>query len=253
MRKDILLISLALLGVSGLHPIRGQVLELGGRYWQMKPSGQVAAGADGISGTTVDLKEDLGYRSEETVTGFDAKLGGKVDIALSYFSLDLSARGFPDQSIRFDDVLYTAPTQVDSTLEASFLRAGLRFQAGSHGFRGGLLAGVQRIEVDASLAAPEYGEARASADTVFPVAGAQLRIDPFSWLRLDFSLVGGRWDWDGWSATFWDGEANARVNLSVFFLGLGYRYVNVDATDDSVPLSADIKFSGPQLIGGLSF
>lgn len=233
--------------------VRAQMLELGARYWEMKPSGTASIGASGIEGTEIDIEDDLGYGKEEKIIGFDATLGSGIDLALSYLSLDLAARNRIDRTIRFGDTVYRARADVSSALEAELWRAALRYQLGSHGFRGGLLAGIQYVDLTAQLSAPGFADASEKTSTVLPVIGAVLRFDPAPLFRIDLGIAGGAWDFDKTSVAFWDAEANFRVNINPFFVGIGYRHISIDGDDSSIPLEADLTFKGMQFIGGLVF
>jgi hypothetical protein len=230
-----------------------QMLEIGARYWQMTPSGVASVGADGIEGTEIDLKDDLGYGSKENVLGFDASFGSGIQIAVSYLALDLSARNRIDRTIRFGDTLYRARADVSSAIEADLLRAAYRYQRGSYGFSGGFLLGVQLVELNATASARGFGEASESADATLPVIGALVRIDPSELVRIDLVIAGGAWDFDRTRIAFWDGEANVRINLHPLFVGIGYRRVSIDGEDSDIPLDADVTFQGPQVIGGFAF
>lgn len=234
-------------------PVRAQILELGARYWEMKPSGTASIGADGFEGTEIDIEDDLGYGEKENIVGFDAALGSGIDLALSYLSLDLAARNRIDRTIRFGDTVYRARADVSSSLEAELVRAALRYQLGSHGFRGGLLAGVQYVDLNAQLSAPGYAEASEKTSVFLPVIGAILRFDPAPLFRIDLGIAGGAWDFDETSVAFWDAEANFRVNINPFFIGIGYRHISIDGDESSIPLEADLTFKGMQFIGGLVF
>lgn len=230
-----------------------QMLELGARYWEFKPSGSASVGTDGLAGTDIDIQEDLGYGQKERVLGFDASLGSGSEIAVSYLSLDLAARNRIDRTIRFGDTVYRANADVASALAADLIRIAYRYQLGSYGFRGGFLAGVQWVKLDAEVSAPGFGAAEEKARTALPVIGVNFRFDPAPMFRLDFGIAGGAWDFDKTKVAFWDAEANFRINIHPFFIGLGYRHISIDGDDSSIPLEADLTFKGPQFIGGLVF
>jgi hypothetical protein len=230
-----------------------QMLDLGARYWQMKPSGAASIGSDGIEGTQIDIEDDLGYGRKENILGFDASLGSGSEIAVSYLSLDLAAQNRIDRTVRFGDTLYRANADVSSALEAELLRVAYRYQLGSYGFRGGFLLGVQWVEFRATASAPGFGEAQEKAEAALPVIGAILRFDPAPVVRIDLAIAGGAWDFDQTSVAFWDAEANLRVNLHPLFIGIGYRHIAIDGDDSGIPLEADLTFKGPQIIGGFVF
>ncbi|MCS6771438.1 MAG: hypothetical protein NZ740_05365 [Kiritimatiellae bacterium] len=232
---------------------QAQVLELGARYWQMKPSGSAAVGVDGLEGTEIDIQDDLGYGQEEKVIGFDAKVGSGVELAVSHLALDLKARNRIERQIRFSDRTYRASADVESSLEAALWRLAFRFTTGGYGFRGGLQAGAQYVELEAALSARGYGSASEDANAALPVIGALLQFEPAPFFRLDAGIAGGAWDFGEINVTFWDAEANALILLRPFFVGAGYRQISIDGDETSIPLEADLTFKGFQILGGLAF
>lgn len=231
----------------------GQILELGARYWMMEPSGSAAVGIDGLEGTKIDIRDDLGYGEKKNIIGFDAKIGSRAEIAASYLSLDLEARNRIDRQIRFSDRTYRASADVESSLKADLWRGVFRFQAGSHGFRGGLMAGVQYVELEAELSARGYGSASEDASAALPVVGALVRFDPAPFFRIDASIAGGAWDFGDIKVTFWDAEANALAVFGPVFAGVGYRQITIDGEEKSIPLEADLTFKGFQILAGVGF
>ncbi|HMP77619.1 MAG TPA: hypothetical protein PKE12_15090 [Kiritimatiellia bacterium] len=232
---------------------RGQALELGVRYWEMKPGGTVSVGSGGTAGTTVDIKDDLGYRSTEQIFGFDAALGYAGEFHVSYFAIDASARNTIEMPITYDDITFAADANVRSSLDADFLRLAYRHPLGVEPVSGGLLAGVQWVDMKSEVEADGFGWAKAKANAVLPVVGVQLRVEPTPILRLELGLTGGTWDWSSTRVTFWDGEASLRLLVYPFFAGFGYRHVAVEGRENGVPLDIDLNFRGPQFIGGFVF
>ena len=233
--------------------VTGQGLEFGVRYWEMKPDGTALVGSDGNAGTSIDVKDDLGYGSKETIYGFDAALGSAHQVLLSYFALDASARNELDEPITFGAITFPAGVEVRSSIDADFLRAAYRHELGGDAVRGGLVAGLQWVDLESAVEASGLGRARAEANAVFPVVGVQVRAEPSPLVRLDLGVSGGVWDWNSTHVTFWDAEAGVRVNIYPFFIGFGYRHIAVDAQENGIPLSMDFTFRGPQFMGGFVF
>ena len=232
---------------------QGQGLQLGGQYWEMKPSGNLSVGRDGRAGTRVDVGNDLGFRSEENVLGFDLVLGAGNEIALSYLDAELSANSRFSKPVEFGGTSFPTTTRIHSELEAKLLRLAYRYQSGSHGFRGGFLAGIQRASVDAEVTSARGGSGSGDASATAPVVGINFRIDPSSLFRIDAGIIGGVWDWDDTDIAFWDATVSLRVNIRPFMIGIGYRQISMDAEDGGLPIEADIRFKGPFLEAGLLF
>ncbi|MCZ7590942.1 MAG: hypothetical protein M5U15_01765 [Kiritimatiellae bacterium] len=230
----------------------GQALEIGGKYWEMKPSGSGAVGKDGNSGTSFDIKNDLGYRKKD-ILGFNAALGQGNQIILDYLSADVSGSGRLSKPVLFTDVTFPTGMNVHSATKADMLRLAYRMQSGSRGFRAGVIAGVEYLKYETDITGNNFATASGSAKAAVPIVGAQLRFDPASLVRIELSLVGSPIDIQDTRVDYWDAEANIQLNFRPFFVGLGYRQISLDAKKKSIPLKADLKFRGPQIVAGLAF
>jgi hypothetical protein len=233
--------------------VHAQGLQLGGQYWEMKPSGTLSVGRDGRAGTRIDLGKDLGFRSEDNVLGFDLVLGSGNEIALSYLDAELSANSRFSIPVEFGGTSFPTTTRIRSELEARLIRLAYRYQSGSHGFRGGFLAGIQQASVDAEVTSSRSGSGSGDASATAPVVGINFRIDPSPLFRIDAGIIGGVWDWDDTNLAFWDAAVSLRVNIRPFLVGIGYRQVSLDAEDGGLPIEADLRFKGPFLEAGLLF
>lgn len=230
----------------------GQALEIGGHYWEMKPSGSGSVGKDGVPGTSFDIKNDLGYRKKD-ILGFDAALGQGNQIIFGYLSADVSGSGQLSKPILFTDVTFPTGMNVHSGTKADMLRLAYRMQSGSRGFRAGVIAGVEYLKYETEITGNNFATASGSAKAAVPIVGAQLRFDPASFIRVELSLIGSPVDIQDTRVDYWDAEANIRLNFRPFFVGVGYRQISLDAKKKDIPLKADLKFRGPQIVAGLAF
>lgn len=252
MRSTKILVVAGLSFITALFASWGQALEAGAQYWQVEPSGEAEVGKDGVAGTRFNVKEDFGYKRKDML-GFAGAFGGGSQLIFGYDSFDLAGNGSLSKPLDFGGINFAAGTEARSTMQADLLRVGYRYQSGTRGFRGGVLVGVQRVQYEASVSANEYGYASGDADAYLPIVGVQLRFDPASIIRIDLSLIKNPVDVESTKIDFLDFEANLRVNLAPFFVGIGYRKMTIDAREKDTPVKADLKFSGPQLIAGLTF
>jgi hypothetical protein len=246
-----LLVLLALAALMNPRPSPG--VELSASFWQMTPDGDLQVGSDGEAGTKVNLEDDLGYGDSESVMGFDGVIGQNHQLAISYFGLDLSAENRVDRAVRFSDLTFRVNADVSSSLEASLWRAAYRYAAGSESVRGGFLIGVQYVDLTAEASASGVGTASESAQVGLPAVGGFLEWQLHEMFRVQGSLTGGTWSWDNISATFWDGEVSARLIVSPFLAGIGYRYIALEGEDDDLPVEVDLSFAGPTAFAGVSF
>lgn len=230
----------------------GQALEIGGQYWEMKPSGHGSVGQDGVPGTTFDVKDDLGY-SKKDVLSFNGALGQGNQILLGYLSADVSGSSQLTRPIRFTDVTFPTGMKVHSSTKADMFRLAYRFQSGSRGFRAGLIAGMEYVKYDTEISGNNFATASGSAKAAVPLIGGQLRFDPAALIRVDLSIIGSPIDFQDTRVDYWDAEANVRLNFRPFFVGVGYRQMTLDVKKKDIPLKADLKFRGPQIIVGLAF
>lgn len=227
--------------------------EIEGYYWYMEPSGNGSVGIDGLEGTKVDLKNDLGYGDSEGVFGANVALGSSHQLALSYMAFNLSAENHVDRQIKFGDETFHADANVASSLDATLVRGAYRFQTGSDEVKGGFLLGAQYVDAKVEASAKDIGSDSENATVGLPVVGAFLRITPAPVLVLRGSVAYGKWDWDDISATFVDAEGSVALNLDPFYAGVGYRHIGIDGEDKSIPLKIDVTFSGPVAYVGLVF
>jgi hypothetical protein len=232
---------------------RGEGLQASLSYWEMRPEGTASVGSDGLAGTIFDIEDDLGYGSSETLVGIEGRVGGTHALVASYLSLSTDARSRISRQIQFGDITYAASANVSSSLDADLLRLAYRYEASTTEVRLGVLAGAQLVSFDAALSASGFGTASEQADTGLPVIGIELLFEPLPFIRLETAITGGAWDWDSTSAAFWDGHAQASLFVYPFFIGVGYRYISLDADENSIPLEIDLTFRGPQVVAGVSF
>jgi len=230
------------------------LVEIEGFFWLMKPEGQASVGIDGLEGTKVDLENDFGYGDMETVPGVRFIMGNTHQFGLSIFKLDASARNAIDRTIHFGDKEFTINENISSSIEMTVMQGLYRFNIGPEAFHGGLMIGGEYFAIEANAASGRSGSAKADADSGMLFFGGFLESDPFSFLRLRASLLGGAWEIGDVEADYLELEVSVLARIPPrFYIGAGYRQINIDAKDKSLPLEIDLTFKGPTLFIGFEW
>lgn len=226
-------------------------LRLEGQLWAISVEGDGAVGDNGVPGTRLDLERDFGYTDDEIVFGGTVLWGDRHQLGASYFQVDISASTQFDEPVKFDNLVFSPGIPVESSLEATLLRAFYRYSAGSDAFRIGPIVGFHYFDISSRASSPQIGSASAEIRSPMPIVGAFLETTATDWLRFQLSGVGLTGDFDDVSASFYDVEAFVLVGWKSYFLAGGYRHVFIDGEDDSQPTDAEITFKGP--VGMIGF
>lgn len=230
-----------------------QSLDAGLRLWRMSPDGHLAVGAGGVDGTTLDVRDDLGHENAEDVVAASLDVGDVHQFSVSYVQASASAHRILAAGTRVGDREFPAGSSLASSLDISLLRVAYRYRAGLDALRGGLLIGLQNVDLELAAAARGAGAGEGRSRATLPVLGAFAAWAPAPFFTLTASVTGGTWDWGDDSRSFVDAEGLARLDLAPFFVGAGWRYVSLEHVDTDTPLDADLSFAGPQVFGGLTF
>ena len=117
MSKNWILLGVTLCFVFMAIPSAAVELGVRGYYWLPDLDGDVSYESSALSGTELDLADDLGMESEsypiiEIFAGF-----GDHHLTFTYYKADYSGDETLTEDIVFGDTTYRADTDVDSTLE----------------------------------------------------------------------------------------------------------------------------------------
>ena len=228
--------------------------EIEGFFWLMQPEGQASVGVDGLEGTKVDLENDFGYEDIETVPGIRFIIGNTHQFGLSIFKLDASASNAIDRTINFGDKEFNINENISSDIEMTVMQGLYRFNIGPEAFHGGLMIGGEYFAIEARAASARNGSAKADVDSGMLFFGGFLESDPFSFLRLRASLLGGTWEIGDVEADYIEFEVSVLAKIPPgFHIGAGYRQINIDAKDKGLPLEVDLTFKGPTLFIGFEW
>ena len=235
-----------------------QAFELGARgyYWFPKLSGDVRVDKNGVTGTYIDVENDLDI-SDESYPSVEVFLGvGKHHISLMYTDADYSGENNISRDIYFNGKLYTDTTFVASNLK--FTMIDLEYQYDFldlenvlAGFSLGIIAKVKYIEGETILKAASLGLDESETFTVpVPMLGLAMHMG----ILVDILEARVRVAGTGYSGNkFYEGLAD--VSLTPFpFLDVhgGYKYMKFEV-DDISDVYTDIEFAGPYIGLTLSF
>ena len=230
------------------------LVEIEGFFWLMKPEGQASVGNYGLEGTKIDLENDFGYGEIATVPGVLIIMGNTHQFGLSIFKLAASARNSINRTIYFGGEEFTINENISSSIEMTVMQGLYRFNIGPEAFHGGLMIGGEYLAIE-TQAAPDRSEpTKADADTGLLFFGGFVESDPFSFLRLRASLLGGTWEISDVEADYLELEVSVLARITPqFHIGAGYRQINIDAKVKSLPLKIDLAFKGPTLFIGFEW
>ena len=157
-------------------------VELGvrGYYWLPNLEGDVSFDSDDVSGTELDLVDDLGMEEEsypmvEIFAGF-----GDHHLTFTYYKADYSGSETLEETIEFGGVEYAAGDEVDSTLEYTVMDFAYQwdvidienFLAGASL---GLVGKVKYLDITASVEGTP-GKEEADISVPIPMVGANLHV-----------------------------------------------------------------------------
>ena len=230
------------------------LVEIEGFFWLMKPEGQASVGNYGLEGTKIDLENDFGYGEIETVPGVLIIMGNTHQFGLSIFKLAASARNSINRTIYFGGEEFTINENISSSIEMTVMQGLYRFNIGPEAFHGGLMIGGEYLAIETQAAPGRSEPAKADADTGLLFFGGFVESDPFSFLRLRASLLGGTWEISDVEADYLELEVSVLARITPqFHIGAGYRQINIDAKVKSLPLEIDLAFKGPTLFIGFEW
>ncbi len=246
----IVLLALALTFVACGPVLADELVSLKAGYLMLSPEGSFAVDGNTLSGTPIDLEDDLGFDDSEDYFVEGALNLGPFRLAISYLPLEFSGSGSLSQPIVFNDQTFDVSATTNSEVELDIIDAGLtwnviniddlpaRIQIGPE-------LAVKYVDVDLSMTGVEASSGISisetdSAQVPIPTLGARARIS-FS----DFiGLVGRIGYMEYQDNSFLDVEAQIEFS-PIPLVGIfgGYRYFDLQVDDSDI--FVDAQFSGP--------
>jgi hypothetical protein len=238
----------------GLAYAESEKFEAEARYWFTDLESKASVTSSGVTGTDIDLKDDLGIGDENLL---EARLawntGPNSKIKFAYTQVGYSGSKNVDKTITFEGKTYTVGTNVESDLDIQYLRLGWAWQfinLAEGKVKLGTLLDVKALMLEASLDAPSLGFSE-SADFAgaLPTVGLVLDLNPIEKVNL-FAEVSGLTAGD--YGYFIDTEFGIKLTpMKNFSFSAGYRIFDMKFEND--PDYAELTISGPFIGGTLKF
>lgn len=235
---------IALFGLT-LSPVcADELFSFKASYQTLNPEGDFAVSGDGLSGSSVDMDDDLDFDDSDDYYMEAAVQLGAFRLFAAYQPIGFSGEGLLPTEIRFDGQTFAQNTYVSSDVDLDVYEAGLawhlinfddlpvRLQLGPE-----LAIKYINAEVDMRSGAIEES---ASVDVPLPTIGLRGRV-----AVADFLGVVGRAGYMEYSGNaFLDVDAQVEFSpVPLVGLFVGYRYLDIDIDEDDVMI--DAGFDGP--------
>lgn len=237
-----------------LIPSAASAFEFGARgyYWIPSLKGDLRVDSDGITGTNMNYKDDLGIDNKNipSVEAF-AEIG-KHHISLMYSQVDYSGSK-TTSGIIFDGKTYSGLVESDfklKMLDAEYQYDLLNLENILAGFSIGILGKIKYINGDARLNSASVGETKSTFDFPVPMVGAAVHVGILAKIleaRAKFSGM-------GYSGNYvYDGLAELSITPFPFIdIAGGYRYMKIKV-DDISDVTTNTELSGPYVSLAISF
>jgi outer membrane protein len=227
-------------------------------YWIPTFKGDLRVDNNGVVGTEINLKDDLGI-SNDNIPGAEAYFGiGNHEITLAYSQVNLSGAKDIEKTIVFNGETYQATAYVESELKTSMIDLEyqyklLNFKNILAGLSLGIIAKVKYFDGDVRIHSSSIGsvyDTKKDIHVPIPMIGVGAKIGLLANILEARAKVAGM----GYSGNFFY-DAMADISLTpVPFLNIhgGYRAmsVKIDSVSD---VYAKMDFYGPYVGLLLSF
>ena len=215
-------------------------------YWIPTFKGDLRVDGNGVPGTPINLKDDLGI-SNDNIPGVEAYFGiGNHEITLSYSLVNLSGAKNIDKPLVFNGDTYIAHTNVESELKTSMIDLEyqyklLNFKNILAGLSFGIIAKVKYFDGDVRIHSSAY-DTQKDIHVPIPMIGLGAKIGLLANILEARAKVTGM----GYSGNFFY-DAMADLSVTPFpFLNIhgGYRAMSVKI-DNVSDVYAKMDFTGP--------
>lgn len=252
--KKAFLWMICFLGVIGMA-MPAQAFEIGirGYYWFPAFSGNVKVDAEGLSGTDLDLEDDLAM-GEESYPVIEAFIGGgKHHLSAAYYTADYSGTATLTRNVNFNGMTFPLGALTASNLEYDAYDVMYRYDVIDleNFLAGGSLGIVGRVEVfDGEIGIRTTGlNEKVDFTAPLPMLGVNFHVGILADI-LELRLLGTGMAIGG--GTVFDGLAELSLTPIPFIdIHGGYRSFFIDADIDDVEF--DFDTSGPYVALTFSF
>ncbi len=218
-------------------------------YWFSDVSGDLRIDGNGIRGSTIDLKDDLGF--DRADMGFLEAYGryGRHRLTVGYQNAEYSGSTNIPREIIAKGQTYPAGSLVEGnlrlqTLELEYQYDFLKLDQVLAGLSVGAIAKILYVEGHTSSVAPGLGlSAEGNFYAGIPMLGIGVRMGLLpNWLEFNGKVTGSTVSGN----TFMGADAALSLTPFPFMdLSCGYKYIKYDYEKDNLML--DITLSGPYL------
>jgi outer membrane protein len=244
MFKKILLFCFFVCGFCLAPASADEVFSLKAGYIQLNADGQFSVTADGLTGTVIDVDDDLRLDDSEEIF-FDAGLQlGSFRFSLSYLPVSSSGSAQLNKDIDFNGQTFPVNAQINSDLDIDIYEAGVAwYLVNFDDLPARIQLGPELAVkyIDASVAIADSSTSTSdSVQIPLPTVGLRGRI-----AFADFVGITARGNYMSYNNNSLL-DVDAQVELSpIPLVGvyLGYRYLDVDFDEDDVVI--DVTFDGP--------
>lgn len=225
-------------------------LEVGAGYWRQSPSGTFSYDNNGLSGTSIDLKDDANFGSKSKPF---ARVKAELPLILPnlyFMATPMEFTGTGSKPITFGGQTYN--TGFDSKLKLNQYDLALYY---SLPFLNTATLGILNVELGLNAKFIDFeatvtGSTSASKKLSLPVpmvyAGVQVK--PIKTFSIEAEGRGISYG----ANHFYDVIGRLKVKpVGPLFVSGGYRYESIKIDQSSV--KADIKFTGPFVEAGVQF
>jgi hypothetical protein len=225
--------------------------EIGARaaYWFSTVDGDLRIDGNGIQGSTINLKDDLGF--ENVNMGYVEAFGqfGRHRLTVGYVEADYSGSTNIPREIIAKGQTYPAGSLVEADLKLKILELEyqydiLRIENVLAGLSVGAIAKILYTEGHTSSRAPALGlGGQGNFYAPIPMLGIGVRMGLLAdWLEFRGKLTGSNFSGN----TFLGADAAFSLTPLPFIdVSCGYRYIQYDYEEDN--LLMDITLSGPYI------
>lgn len=253
MKKVLLFLTVLTVLISLAIPAAAFEVGVRGYYWWPGLSGNLKVDAAGITGTSIDLEDDLGM-SDESYPVIEVFAGlGNHHFSVAYYSADYDGSKTLTKSINFNGQTFTAGTLVTSSLDYDVYDFMYQYDLLDleNFLAGGSLGVVGKVKLFDGNASVQSNVVNSNVDFTAPIpmVGLNFHVGILAdILEARFLLAG-----IGYSGGKMY-ECQADISYTPFpFLDIhgGYRMFVIDVDVDD--LEADYKTSGPYVALTVSF
>lgn len=225
-------------------PARAQELvRVEAKLWNPSADASVKSSTDLLTGTKINLQDDLHLDNDARLPYIKLSLGGKQRLVASAMQLKLDNESLPDVTFNFGGSTYTVGVPVKTVLEAEIYRVAWEADwISTDLLRVGTIIGAEIFDTRASLENSVVGKKEQEVTVPVPIVGLQGEIGlPFGLAA--YGELAGLWlQSGGREGSFIESELGAKyVLFRILHVSAGWRQINVSLQDDQNKASMALR------------